>query len=67
MDILAVLRGGPGDSQTATATGRELVWRSCLYEVSGDRMMRGGVERKVYQHRADCCEPFGRGAEDRCE
>ena len=67
MEILAVLRGGPGDSQAVTATGRETVWRSCLYEVTSDRSIRNGVDRRVYQHRPDCCEPFGRGAEDRCE
>ncbi|MEU8158075.1 hypothetical protein AB0B94_30850 [Micromonospora sp. NPDC048986] len=65
--MLAVLRGGPGDSQPVTAHGRELVWRGCLYEFTGDRAKRLGVERQVFEHAADCCEPFGRGSEDRCE
>ncbi|MFI6760810.1 hypothetical protein ACIBF5_16920 [Micromonospora sp. NPDC050417] len=63
----AILRGGPGDSQSVVSAGRQVVWRSCLYEMTSDRVMRGGVERRVYEHRPDCCEPFGRGAEDRCE
>jgi hypothetical protein len=67
MEIMVVLRGGPGDSQAAVATGREVVWRSCLYEATSERSTRCGVDRQVYQHRSDCCEQFGRGAEDRCE
>ncbi|MFK3979605.1 hypothetical protein ACI2K4_04405 [Micromonospora sp. NPDC050397] len=63
----AILRGGPGDSQSVTATGPLLVWRSCLYEVTPDWALRRGSDRRVYQHRPDCCEPFGRGSEDRCE
>ncbi|WP_121161446.1 hypothetical protein [Micromonospora pisi] len=65
--MAAILRGGPGDSQSVVATGRQVVWRSCLYEMTSDRVMRGGGEGRVYEHRPDCCEPFGRGAEDRCE
>jgi hypothetical protein len=67
MEIKVLLRGGPGDGQAAVATGRNAVWRSCLYEATSDRSTRGGVDRQVYQHRSDCCEQFGRGAEDRCE
>jgi hypothetical protein len=67
MEIHVVLSGGPGDSQAMTASGREVIWRSCLYKATSDRSTRGGADRQVYQHRPDCCEPFGRGAEDRCE
>ena len=37
-------------------------------DVSGiEFARRSGRDVRVYRHRPDCCEPYGRGAEDRCE
>ncbi|MFI1194113.1 hypothetical protein ACH4T9_12760 [Micromonospora sp. NPDC020750] len=65
MDVL--LRGGPGDGQVVAGGGETVVWRACLYERTGDVDVRRGGQVRVYEHRADCCERYGRGAEDRCE
>jgi hypothetical protein len=67
VEVPAVLRGGPGDGQLLSAASRQLVWRACLYEATTERALRGEEERRVFAHREDCCESFGRGAEDRCE
>ncbi|WP_081635997.1 hypothetical protein [Micromonospora sp. CNB394] len=64
----ALLRGGPGDGQTVPAGGESLVWRACLYELTGDRHhQRDGRILRIYRHRPDCCEPRDRGSQDRCE
>jgi hypothetical protein len=63
----ALLRGGPGDGQVVAAAGRLLVWRACLYEQTRDRRQVRGQDVPVYEHRPDCCEPYGHGNEDRCE
>ncbi|MFI0795071.1 hypothetical protein ACH4OY_20675 [Micromonospora rubida] len=62
-----LLRGGPGDGQVVAGAGETVVWRACLYERTGDVDVRRGEQVRVYEHRADCCERYGRGAEDRCE
>ncbi|MER7166755.1 hypothetical protein ABT336_11925 [Micromonospora sp. NPDC000207] len=62
-----LLRGGPGDGQVVDGAGETVVWRSCLYERTGELDSRRGEQVRVYRHRLDCCEGFGRGAEDRCE
>ena len=62
-----VLRRGPGDGQVVSATGETVVWRACLYERTNDWAWARGADRRVYEHRPDCCEPYGRGSEDRCE
>ncbi|WP_229402597.1 hypothetical protein [Micromonospora okii] len=63
----AVLSGGPGDGQVVAGGGETVVWRACLYERTGDLDVRRGEQVRVYAHRTDCCEGYGRGAEDRCE
>ena len=65
MDVL--LRGGPGDGQVVPGGGETVVWGACLYEITSERGHRQGRDLRVYRHRPDCCEPYGRGAEDRCE
>ncbi|WP_046565445.1 hypothetical protein [Micromonospora sp. HK10] len=65
MDVL--LRGGPGDGQVVSGGGETVVWGTCLYEITSERGLRQGRDLHVYRHRPDCCEPYGRGAEDRCE
>jgi hypothetical protein len=40
---------------------------ACLYERTNDREERHGRTLPVYRHRPDCCELYGRGAEDRSE
>ncbi|GAB2933949.1 hypothetical protein GCM10027280_22260 [Micromonospora polyrhachis] len=65
MEVL--LRGGPGSGQVVPATGETALWRTCLYQRTGDWGHAQGRDLRVYDHRPDCCEPFGRGAEDRCE
>lgn len=62
-----LLRGGPGDGQTVSCSGETLVWQACLYEATIKYSHRSGRCLRVYRHRPDCCEPHGRGAEDRCE
>jgi hypothetical protein len=62
-----VLVGGPGAGQQVEASGSALPWRACLYERTSDRQRVRGVELRVYGHRADCCEGYGRGDVDRCE
>ncbi|MFD1324513.1 hypothetical protein [Micromonospora sonneratiae] len=65
MEVL--LRGGPGAGQVVNGGSETLVWPACLYErtLEWERVARR--ELRVYAHRPDCCEPYGRGAEDRCE
>ncbi|MEU8334772.1 hypothetical protein [Micromonospora tulbaghiae] len=65
MEVL--LRGGPHDGQTVDGGGETVVAGVCLYERTAERARRRGRELIVFAHRADCCEPHGRGAEDRCE
>ncbi|WP_433493673.1 hypothetical protein ACQP26_19920 [Micromonospora sp. CA-248089] len=65
MEVL--LRGGPGDGQVLVGGGEAVVWRPCLYEITQEFARRGGRDLRVYRHRPDCCERYGRGAEDRCE
>ncbi|MFR9780330.1 hypothetical protein ACL02O_30290 [Micromonospora sp. MS34] len=65
MDVL--LRGGPGDGQVVPGGGQTVVWGACLYEITSERGLRQGRDLRVYRHRPDCCKPYGRGAEDRCE
>ncbi|MBU8857789.1 MULTISPECIES: hypothetical protein [unclassified Micromonospora] len=66
MDVL--LRGGPGDGQVVPATGDVALWKACLYDITGDYgHRRRGPSLRIYQHRPDCCEPHGRGSDDRCE
>ncbi|MER7333653.1 MULTISPECIES: hypothetical protein [unclassified Micromonospora] len=65
MDVL--LRGGPGDGQVVPGGGETVVWQACLYEITTEYGHRHGRDLRVYRHRPDCCEPYGRGAEDRCE
>ncbi|WP_036378389.1 hypothetical protein [Micromonospora sp. ATCC 39149] len=61
------LRGGPGDGQIVAGGGETIVWRACLYEITPERGHHRGAELRIYQHRPDCCETYGRGAEDLCE
>ncbi|MCM0678297.1 hypothetical protein NCC78_27015 [Micromonospora phytophila] len=65
MEVL--LRGGPGDGQVVDGGGETVVWGACLYERTAEVGHRRGRDLRVYRHRADCCEAYGRGAEDRCE
>ncbi|SCF21016.1 hypothetical protein GA0074696_3445 [Micromonospora purpureochromogenes] len=65
MEVL--LRGGPGDGQVVPGGGETVRWQACLYEITSERAHRSGRDLRVYRHRVDCCEPYGRGAEDRCE
>ncbi|QOC89727.1 hypothetical protein [Micromonospora craniellae] len=65
MDVL--LRGGPGDGQVMRGSGETVVWRACLHQITLERGHRGGRDLRVYRHRGDCCEAYGRGGEDRCE
>ncbi|MFG2167786.1 hypothetical protein [Micromonospora chersina] len=65
MEVL--LRGGPGDGQVVSGGGGTVVWRACLYEFTPEFARRSGRDLRVCRHRADCCEPYGRGAEDPCE
>ncbi|MEV0723684.1 hypothetical protein AB0I37_12995 [Micromonospora purpureochromogenes] len=65
MEVL--LRGGPGDGQVVPGGGETVRWQACLYEISSERAHRRGRDLRVYRHRVDCCEPYGRGSEDRCE
>ncbi|MFG2012291.1 hypothetical protein ACGFNF_24845 [Micromonospora sp. NPDC048868] len=62
-----LLRHGPGDGQVVDGRGETVVWGACLYERTGDREERHGHTLVVFRHRPDCCEPYGRGSEDRCE
>jgi len=62
-----VLVGVPGGGQQVEASGPSLVWRACLYERTGDRQKVQDVEVRVYGHRPDCCEGYGRGDTDGCE
>ncbi|MBC8990892.1 hypothetical protein H9X95_12100 [Micromonospora chalcea] len=61
------LRGGPGDGQVLVGGGEAIVWRACLYEITQEFTRRDGRDLRVHRHRPDCCEPYGRGTEDRCE
>ncbi|MFI6163003.1 hypothetical protein ACIA59_24015 [Micromonospora haikouensis] len=65
MDVL--LRGGPGDGHVVPGGGEHVVWQACLYEITSEREPRRGHDLRVYRHRDDCCEPYGRGSQDRCE
>jgi hypothetical protein len=65
VDVL--LRGGPGEGQVAPGGGEAVVWRACLYEITTEYGHQHGRGLRVYRHRPDCCEPYGRGDEDRCE
>ncbi|MFG1953896.1 hypothetical protein [Micromonospora sp. NPDC048830] len=65
MDV--VLRGGPGDGRVVRGGPESVVWGACLYERTTDVSQVHGRDLRVYRHRPDCCEPFGRGSEDRCE
>ncbi|MCW3820214.1 hypothetical protein ONA91_37875 [Micromonospora sp. DR5-3] len=65
MDVL--LRGGPGDGQVVPGGGETVVWQACLYEITPEVGHWRGRDLRVYQHRPDCCAPYGRGSEDRCE
>ncbi|WP_320065339.1 hypothetical protein [Micromonospora sp. RTGN7] len=65
MEVL--LRGGPGDGQVVPGGGETVAWRACLYEITTEFAPRGGRDLRVYRHRLDCCENYGRGADDRCE
>ncbi|MEU0156857.1 hypothetical protein [Micromonospora fulviviridis] len=65
MEVL--LRGGPGDGKVVSGGGETVVWQACLYEITTGFARRSGRDLRVYRHRPDCCEPYGRGAEDRCE
>ncbi|WP_346534343.1 hypothetical protein [Micromonospora sp. DPT] len=65
MDVL--LRGGPGDGQVVPGGGETVGWQACLYEITREYGRRHGRDLRVYRHRPNCCEPYGRGAEDRCE
>lgn len=63
-----LLNGGPGHGQvTETPGGETLVWRACLYERTTETGRARGEDMRVYAHRPDCCERYGRGAEDGCE
>ncbi|MFF3869594.1 hypothetical protein [Micromonospora sp. NPDC001898] len=62
-----LLRGGPGDGQVVAGAGETVVWQACLYERTTGLDGRHGGQVRVYRHRPGCCEPYGRGAEDRCE
>ncbi|MGC4766180.1 hypothetical protein ACLQ20_25335 [Micromonospora sp. DT46] len=62
-----LLRHGPGDGQVVDGRGETVGWGACLYERTGDREERHGHTVIVFRHRPDCCEPYGRGGEDRCE
>lgn len=62
-----LLHGGPGDGQVVPGGDDTIVWRACLYEITPEYGHRHGRNLRVYRHRPDCCEPYGRGAEDRCE
>ncbi|MEU7171472.1 MULTISPECIES: hypothetical protein [Micromonospora] len=65
MEVL--LRGGPGDGQEVPGGGEIVVWQACLYEITSEFEHRHGRDLRVYRHHGDCCEPYGRGAQDRCE
>ncbi|MGW3812078.1 hypothetical protein [Micromonospora sp. NPDC005113] len=65
MDVL--LRGGPGDGHVVRGGGENVLWQACLYEVTSGVALRQGRDLRVYRHRPDCCEPHGRGSEDKCE
>ncbi|SCF42257.1 hypothetical protein GA0070216_11551 [Micromonospora matsumotoense] len=65
MEVL--LRGGPGDGQVVPGGGEIVAWRACLYEITLEFGHLRERDLRVYRHRSDCCEAFGRGAEDRCE
>ncbi|MEU7170272.1 hypothetical protein ABZ949_02120 [Micromonospora tulbaghiae] len=65
MEVL--LRGGPYDGRTVTGGGETVVAGVCLYERTSERVHRRGRDVLVFVHRLDCCEPHGRGTEDRCE
>ncbi|MFF0372762.1 hypothetical protein [Micromonospora sp. NPDC005087] len=65
MEVL--LRGGPGDGHVVDGGGESVVWGACLYERTSDIGRSRGRDLRVYQHRPDCCQPYGRGSEDRCE
>ncbi|WP_328415226.1 hypothetical protein OG470_22665 [Micromonospora sp. NBC_00389] len=65
MDVL--LRGGPGDGQVVRRGGGNVLWQACLYEVTSEAALRHGRDLRVYRHRPDCCEPHGRGSDDKCE
>ncbi len=65
VDVL--LRGGPGDGQVVRGGGETVVWQACLYEITREYGCRRGRDLRVYRHRPGCCQPYGRGAEDRCE
>ncbi|WP_088994641.1 hypothetical protein [Micromonospora echinaurantiaca] len=65
MEVL--LRGGPCDGRVVVGGGEAVICGSCLYERTFDIGRARGRDLRVYQHRPDCCQPYGRGAEDRCE
>lgn len=65
MEVL--LSGGPGDGQVVPGSGETVAWRACLYEITTEFAQRRGRDLRVYRHRPDCCEAYGRGADDRCE
>ncbi|MEU4567046.1 hypothetical protein [Micromonospora sp. NPDC023956] len=65
--MFALLRGGPGDGRVVDVSRPEVVWRSCLYERTSDMQQVRGREVRVYAHRPDCCEGYGRGDVDGCE
>ncbi|MFI6332869.1 hypothetical protein ACIBBG_31760 [Micromonospora chersina] len=56
----AVARG-PGDGQVVSGGGETVVWQACLYEITPEFARRSGRDLRVYRHRPDCCEPYGRG------
>ncbi|GAB3976929.1 hypothetical protein V1634_27225 [Plantactinospora veratri] len=62
-----VLLGGSGGGQRVQVSGATVVWRACLYERTGDHQRVGGMDLRVYAHRPDCCQGYGRGDADGCE
>ncbi|MBE1485608.1 hypothetical protein [Plantactinospora soyae] len=64
---MVVLVGGPGAGQQVEVAGGTVVWRSCLYERTGEHRRMRGVEVRAHGHRPDCCEGHGRGDTDVCE
>jgi hypothetical protein len=65
--VEVLLRDGPGDGQAVFGGGETVVWGACLYEITPEFAHRGGRDFRVCRHRPDCYQPYGRGAEDRCE
>jgi hypothetical protein len=46
--------------------GETVVWQACRYEITSEYGRHGECDLRVYRH-PDCCEPNGRGVEDRYE